>query len=654
MDYVKYVNVFYGSEETTKPVTHTIADKWIFLKGMCGNTHPGATEPFGQMSVCAYSGGYPTGYGTNCPNACGKIRQFTSKKMMKGFSHCHQYGTGAMGIYYNYCIITPLYMDTPYGLAEILDEHAYPSYYCATLGSSGIQCEATVWNQVAHHRYHLEQPARIRVDCCNDGLDKSFGEAFYAEPELIHLSKVSSTLVAFTIRSFGVDKHFAVSVDHAADVEIDEENRLCFFHVHGNCEVKVALSLKSEQHAIAKIQGDQCDFSAAQRQAYQKWNKYLSRIEAEFASERDARLFYTLLYQSLIKPCDFSGESFLYEDAAFFVDIATMWDIYKTQLPLLFTLFKEESEKIVSCFIHCYQKLGMFPNSITINSNLTVENQQALYLMSHAIADAYWRGIQADYTQLDNIKLPALTEEAYPPHILDVCEDYAALKEIVHVQKPTVKIQDAFDCNTGLLKHAHYYEGDVFNYSFRLLNNMRARFELCSKEQYEAYLDAFFGFQQNLSVYDDPETVIDGKPAAKNMFEGFNNEPDMETPYNYNYLGKRDKLKEILDASYQLFDIDKNSAYPGNCDSGGLSACILWNMLGLFPLSGQKYMMVGFPKCKKATLHLSNGRILTLHTADHTLYIHHIPTTASQISLDELFSGDSEQATQGNATQLFK
>ena len=51
MDYVKYVNVFYGSEETTKPVTHTIADKWIFLKGMCGNTHPGATEPFGQMSV---------------------------------------------------------------------------------------------------------------------------------------------------------------------------------------------------------------------------------------------------------------------------------------------------------------------------------------------------------------------------------------------------------------------------------------------------------------------------------------------------------------------------------------------------------------------------------------------------------------------------
>ena len=67
-----------------------------------------------------------------------------------------------MGIYYNYCIITPLYMDTPYGLAEILDEHAYPSYYCATLGSSGIQCEATVWNQVAHHRYHLEQCKSVK------------------------------------------------------------------------------------------------------------------------------------------------------------------------------------------------------------------------------------------------------------------------------------------------------------------------------------------------------------------------------------------------------------------------------------------------------------------------------------------------------------
>lgn len=637
LDCAKYVNVFYGSEAYTKPVTNTLTDRWVFLKGMCGNTHPGATEPFGQMSVCAYSGAYPTGYGTNCPNACGRIRQFTPTKMMKGFSHCHQYGTGAMGIYYNYCIMTPMYRDTPYALTEIQNERAFPSYYCATFANSGISGEVTVWEHVAHHRYHLKKNGIIRVDCGNDGLDKSFGEKFYVLAEKVSIRKISSKLIAFTLRSFGVDKHFAVYVDQAIDVQVQADYQVCYFQVQGDCEAKVALSLKSQEHAIDKIQQDTCDFASAQSKAYQKWNKYLSRIEAEFEDEKDTRLFYTLFYHSLIKPADFSGESFLYEAPAFFLDIATMWDIYKTQLPLVFTLFRDESERLLSTFINCYKKLGAFPNSLTINSNLNIEDQQAVYLMAYAIADAYWRSIPGDYASLEGLKLPQLSKEAYPPHILDVWEDYCALREIANIQKPTVSLQDAFDLDTGLLKKAHYYEGDIFNYSFRLLSSMEERWRFCPKDKYETYLDAFFGFSENTHIYFDQETLIEGKPAPKNMFEGFNNEPDMETPYNYNYLGRRDKLKEILEASYHLFDVDENSAYPGNCDSGGLSACILWNMLGIFPLTGQKSMMIGFPKCTRAKLHLSNGRVFTIDAGQDGICMNGAPVHGTQICLKEMF-----------------
>ena len=47
-------------------------------------------------------------------------------------------------------------------------------------------------------------------------------------------------------------------------------------------------------------------------------------------------MFATALYHSLIKPCFADDESpFWPTDGPFAFDICTMWDIYKTQLPLL-------------------------------------------------------------------------------------------------------------------------------------------------------------------------------------------------------------------------------------------------------------------------------------------------------------------------------
>lgn len=636
MNYADYVNVFYGSEEYIKEKHNTIADKWVYLKGMCGNTHPGATEPFGKMSVCAYSGGYPTGYGSNMPNYGGKIIKFTQKKLIKGFSHCHQYGTGAIGIYYNYCLVTPVYDDSQYTLTEIIDEKAFPSYYTATYNNSKIKAEATVFNNIVHHRYTLNKPGKIKIGLCNEGLDKSFGENFYTVPELVSIKKVNNNLIAFTIKSYDVDKHFAVWTDNTSESYLNDN--IFTFETNGSCEVKISLSLVSTDEAINEILNDKNNFDEAKKKAYEKWNNYLSRIEAEFNNDKDKRLFYTLLYQSLIKPCNFYGESFLYKEKEFFADIATMWDIYKTQLPLIFTLYKNESEQLISTFINCYKNLGFLPNTITLNKNLKIENNQAKYLMAHSIADAYYRNIDADYNMLDGLRFPEVDKTTYPPHILDVIEGYNVLSTIVNIKKPDISLEDAFDNETGLLKQSTYYEGDIYNYSFRLLSKMDKRFEICSKDKYEAYLDEFFGFTDNSNAYFDVNTIIDGIPATKNLFEGFNNEPDMETPYNYLYLDGKDKLKKILEASYDLFNVDDNSKYPGNCDSGGLSATILWNMLGIFPLSGQDKFAIGIPKITNAKLNLSNGKILELSYRDDKLYINGNRLDDNFISVSELFN----------------
>lgn len=73
-DLCQYVDVFYGNGETDRFFEDGLASKWFYIKALCGNTTPHATLPFGKMSVGAYSGGYPTGYGTHRPNSCGGIK----------------------------------------------------------------------------------------------------------------------------------------------------------------------------------------------------------------------------------------------------------------------------------------------------------------------------------------------------------------------------------------------------------------------------------------------------------------------------------------------------------------------------------------------------------------------------------------------------
>ena len=125
---------------------------------------------------------------------------------------------------------------------------------------------------------------------------------------------------------------------------------------------------------------------------------------------------------------------------------------------------------------------------------------------------------------------------------------------------------NAFDAKTGLLNpKGSYYEGTLWNYSFRILPDMAARIKLCpgGKDQLVALLDSFFGFtpkglpknpatQMPILPWQHkgslPEFVSDmhAAGAAAATYEGLNNEPDMETPYSYAYVGRMDRLAEVI------------------------------------------------------------------------------------------------------------
>ena len=70
------------------------------------------------------------------------------------------------------------------------------------------------------------------------------------------------------------------------------------------------------------------------------WRDHLDRVDVDGRDERARTVFATASTTRSIKPCFAPDESpFWPTDGPFVFDICTMWDIYRTQLPLLTTLF---------------------------------------------------------------------------------------------------------------------------------------------------------------------------------------------------------------------------------------------------------------------------------------------------------------------------
>jgi putative alpha-1,2-mannosidase len=143
---------------------------------------------------------------------------------------------------------------------------------------------------------------------------------------------------------------------------------------------------------------------------------------------------------------------------------------------------------------------------------------------------------------------------------------------------------------------------------------MQARIELAGGDvRFTALLDAFFGYGA------DPVKQVGERPSveelaagyALNRFEGLNNEPDMEVPWAYHYLGRPDRTAEVVHAAVNnQFGLGRGGL-PGNDDSGGLSSWYVWASLGLFPVAGQSLYLINAPSFAHARLDL-DGRELAI------------------------------------------
>ena len=638
-----------------------------------GNTHPGATSPLGMVSACPYSGAYPTGYGLYSKNTEGVPEEMFDELQASGFTHFQQSGTGAIRKYYNYVRVTPMIqpLDTLGQAWALHDETAGAGYYAATL-DTGVRCELTVGAKVAIHRYTFPEhrSARVVVDMSCGGLAIEHGRTvpLRAQVENLGQGRAQGTVVVE-----GVPLSVYVEVDSPASWRqmlwhdrrlIDGGTRLDFDRIRQTnlrpfgllfmgparagttVEVRIGFSLRGPEQARANLVRECGDgrraFDSIRARTKIRWGDHLDRVQVEGGTPARRKVFATSMYHALIKPCFGDDESpFWPTSGPFAFDVCTMWDIYKTQLPLLEAIVPDRAADLLESLIRVCEEEGNFPIGYRMARGADRFFRQGSALAHTALADAHALGLgeldwQWALVHMEDDLRRMYGEDFYEhgvvhpiSHTLDLAYAYHCTAQVARAQNDrrlaeALEVRsrqwvNAFDRGTGLLRNSEFYEGGKWNYSFRLLHDMAARIELAGGDDaFVAMLDRFFGYGAHPVVQPGKRPPLAEMAAgyALNRFEGLNNEPDMEVPWAYHYAGRPDRTAEIVHNALTWQFGTGRGGLPGNDDSGGLSSWYVWASLGLFPVAGQNLFLINAPAFERAVMRIGDREFI-IETSGH-------------------------------------
>ena len=665
-----HVDPFIGTEATDLPAPTGLAATWWSPKPQVGNTHPGATYPFGMVSACAYSGAYPTGYGLYDLSTEGRPPALHERLVASGFTHFQQSGTGAIRKYYNYFRVTPMIrplddLDWP---GEIVEEQARPGYYAATL-ESGIRAEITVGPKSAVHRYTFpaHHDARLVIDFSLGGLDIPYGRTV---PLRAHLGSVGPGCAEGEIVVEGAPLAVRVECDTPQWQQMlwyDHRlmpggTRLDFDRIRPTTlrpfglmwagptepgqvvELRFGFSLRGVEQAARNLEAEcgadpRGSFDRRLAATQDVWREHLGRVHVDTPSSERATVMGTALYHSLVKPCLAPDESpFWPTPGPFAFDISTMWDIYRTHLPLMTALYPDRAVELANALLQIAEEEGNLPIGYRMARGADRFSRQGSALAHTFLADLCALGLPgidwewALVHMHDDLRRTygeefLLHGRTHPiSHTLDLAFGYwcsaivaGRVGDLTLVEQfgaLAARWTNAYDPATGLLVDSTYYEGGRWNYSFRLMHDMASRIALAGGDAaFTGVLDRFFGFGA------DPVTQPGLRPDVEEMaagyalhrFEGLNNEPDMEAPWAYMYAGRPDRTAQVVhDVVHQQFGTGRGGL-PGNDDSGGLSSWYVWATLGLFPVAGQNLYLLNAPAWREAQLDVG-GRPLTIET----------------------------------------
>ena len=161
--------------------------------------------------------------------------------------------------------------------------------------------------------------------------------------------------------------------------------------------------------------------------------------------------------------------------------------------------------------------------------------------------------------------------------------------------------QDPLSCG-GCYWGDAYYEGTPWEYTFNAHHDMETLIALSGgAETFVEKLDTMF----------QPNMRPDGNPAFNKTIFDPGNEPSFASSYLFNFAGRQDlSVQRSRDIATWYYNTSP-SGLPGNSDAGAMQTWLLWNMIGLYPLTGQTTFLIASPWFDM-TISLGGGKNLEI------------------------------------------
>lgn len=425
---------------------------------------------------------------------------------------------------------------------------------------------------------------------------------------------------------------------------------------------KVGISYTSGDNAKANLAAEigGWNFDKVQRHTHKSWNKLLERIAISGGSTAQQQQFYTALYHSLLHPNVFSDVNGQYRGMDGKVHTAAKghkqyanysgWDIYRSQVQLAAIVAPQQTSDSIRSMLADYDQSGMMPKwSLNNGESYVMAGDPA----DAIIADAYAFGAR----DFDHDKaLAAMVDEAsnpnnirpgqaeldkygYLPADLDYgcCNFYgpvatqleydsadyaiaAFAKALGHHDTYTTfatrsqNWQNTFNAGSGYVQarlangqfaagfspgtSTGMVEGTAAQYTPMVPHNLRSLIlAKGGNAAYQKYLDSLF------SSIDSPG------PTNADL----SNEPSIEIPWEYDYVGAPWKTQQVVRAAQQQLYFDAPVGQFGNDDLGAMSSWYVFSELGMYPETpGSNVLALGSPVFPKAVVKLANGHKLTV------------------------------------------
>ena len=203
----------------------------------------------------------------------------------------------------------------------------------------------------------------------------------------------------------------------------------------------------------------------------------------------------------------------------------------------------------------------------------------------------------------------------------------------------------------------YFTENNAYTYNWSVKHDLAGLFALMNKKHgAEETLDQLFREGLGLPKWKFWHQQPDASGLVGQFVMG--NEPSFHIPYIYNYLGAPWKTQKRIRGLLDAFYTDNLFGIPGDEDGGGMSAFVVFSMMGFFQVTpGVPVYSIGSPVFEKITINLPHNKKFTIVAKDSSkenkyiqkAYLNGIELQRAWFTHEQLINGGSLKLIMGSS-----